>query len=333
MMIKVSVIIPVYNCSVYLSQCIDSVLGQSLTDIEVICINDGSQDGSGDILASYAERDARMIILNQSNRGAAASRNRGIMQATGQYVFFLDADDWLPEDVLEELYVSASQQGLKACGGSLHRYKDGREYVDDQRTHEGYVFRTKGVMNYRDYQFELGFQRFLYHREMLWKNNITFPAYRNYEDPVFMVKALYCAEEFGFTDTCVYMYRDTCNSSSKVVSLETITDMIRGMQDVLTFADYNNLQLLYNNTFCRLNSGARCEIEKTLNTGDPERKLYDLLLEINAGIRWDWLPADTDRILFPLAMVYSEYRKYERIRNSIVFKVIQRLSQMINTKE
>ena len=93
-MAKVSVIIPVYNVEPYLKQCMDSVVGQTLKDIEIICVDDGSTDGSLDILKEYATEDSRIQIIEQKNAGAGAARNNGMRHATGKYLSFLDSDDF-----------------------------------------------------------------------------------------------------------------------------------------------------------------------------------------------------------------------------------------------
>ena len=101
---KVSVIIPVYNTEKYLRECLDSVVNQTLKDIEIICINDGSTDGSLDILNEYAQNDNRFIIINQENKGAGAARNKGLDVAKGEYLYFLDSDDYICNIALYTLY-------------------------------------------------------------------------------------------------------------------------------------------------------------------------------------------------------------------------------------
>ena len=98
---KVSVIIPVYNTQPWLRECLDSVLCQTLGDFEVICVDDGSTDQSGSILQDYAAKDSRFHILSQSNKGQSAARNAGLKVARGEYVYFLDSDDYIEPDLLE----------------------------------------------------------------------------------------------------------------------------------------------------------------------------------------------------------------------------------------
>jgi glycosyltransferase involved in cell wall biosynthesis len=92
---KVSVIIPVYNVEAYLRECLDSILAQDLSDIEIICVNDGSIDNSLSILQHYASQDERIIIISQENSGAASARNNGLKKARGEYIFIPDSDDYL----------------------------------------------------------------------------------------------------------------------------------------------------------------------------------------------------------------------------------------------
>lgn len=106
---KVSVILPVYNVEKYLHQCLDSIQQQTLTDIEIICVDDGSTDGSPAILDEYAQQDARFIILHQENKGAGAARNSGLEVARGEYLLFLDADDFFEHKMLELSYKKACQ--------------------------------------------------------------------------------------------------------------------------------------------------------------------------------------------------------------------------------
>lgn len=107
---KVSVIVPVYNTEQYLMQCLDSILSQTLKDIEVICVNDSSSDNSLEILNKYANKDNRIIVINQLNQGACIARNNGLKAATGEYVGFVDSDDWIDKNFYELLYNSAKEK-------------------------------------------------------------------------------------------------------------------------------------------------------------------------------------------------------------------------------
>ena len=110
---KVSVIIPVYNTEKYLRRCLDSVVNQTLRDIEIICVDDGSTDSSPDILREYEKKDSRIKILTQPNINAGAARNNGLARAAGEYLSFLDADDFFEPNMLEAAWSKAKEQGAE----------------------------------------------------------------------------------------------------------------------------------------------------------------------------------------------------------------------------
>ena len=99
----ISVIIPVYNVELYIKQCLDSVINQTYTDLQIIIIDDGSTDGSKAICEEYANRDSRMVFISQENAGVSSARNKGIEQATGEWISFVDADDWLELNAYEKI--------------------------------------------------------------------------------------------------------------------------------------------------------------------------------------------------------------------------------------
>lgn len=123
-MTKVSVIIPVYNVEKYLRKCLDSILGQTLREIEVICVDDGSSDSSPAILAEYAAKDPRLKVLTQANSGAAAARNVGLAAAKGEYLYFCDPDDWAKPQMLEKLSNLADQGQCDVVVASVFFYSE-----------------------------------------------------------------------------------------------------------------------------------------------------------------------------------------------------------------
>jgi len=110
---KVSIVIPVYNTEKYIRQCLDSVVNQILKDIEIICVIDGSQDGSSDICRAYAANDSRIRVIDHvKNRGGLAARKTGVDAAKGEYIMFLDSDDWLEVDACSRLYDYIKSYGV-----------------------------------------------------------------------------------------------------------------------------------------------------------------------------------------------------------------------------
>ncbi|MBR6126526.1 glycosyltransferase family 2 protein, partial [bacterium] len=128
-MAKVSIIIPVYNVEEYLEQCLESVKNQTYTDLEVLCINDGSTDNSLEILNRYAHEDSRFMVFSQENLGVSAARNKGIDLSTGEYILFLDPDDWWSEDIVEKAVNKIEAENSEVVIFCSYYYKRGNELV------------------------------------------------------------------------------------------------------------------------------------------------------------------------------------------------------------
>ncbi|MBR4697266.1 MAG: glycosyltransferase [Candidatus Methanomethylophilaceae archaeon] len=248
---KVSVIVPVYNKAGYISTCMESILGQTLEGVEVVCINDGSTDDSLSILRSYSADNKDVAVIDQRNMGVAYSRNVGIKESHGEFLAFMDPDDYYPsKDVLEKLYTKAKQNGVKICGGAQNKLRDGKVVADYNSLNSGYLFDKEGIVEYSDYQFDFGFQRFIYDREMIVSNGIDFPMYVRFQDPPFFVKAMTTASRFYAVKDFTYCYREAYKEVGW--NLVKKTDMLRGLRDNLTFAQEKGLDVLADRTLERL---------------------------------------------------------------------------------
>lgn len=129
---KVSVIIPVYNNVKYLERCLKSVFSQNMEQMEVICIDDGSTDESILILSDYANRYGNLRLFHQENKGAGSARNLGIAKASGEFIAFLDADDFYYDNMaLRKLYYTAKESGALICGGSVCSFRNGILTLDN----------------------------------------------------------------------------------------------------------------------------------------------------------------------------------------------------------
>lgn len=209
-MIKVSVIIPIYNMERYLSSGLDSVLSQTLQEIEIVCVDDGSVDRTPEILKQYSSQDSRIRILTQENQGVGTARNNGLKAASGKYVAFLDPDDYYPDtNVLRELYEAAEKNCVLICGGSLVEDHDDGKWFRQRfvGNYTNYTFKNNGYISYRDYQYDYGFYRFIYDRKFLIQNQIFFPPYIRFQDPPFFVHAMIQANGFYALKRVTYCYR------------------------------------------------------------------------------------------------------------------------------
>ncbi len=206
---KVSVIVPVYNQAPYLAECLDTVLAQTLRDIEVVCVDDGSTDGSGRMLDEYAARDGRVKVIHQRNAGVGSARNAGMAAATGEYIAFMDPDDLYPDErVLEDVYSAAVANGAKICGGSFMEFlPNGAERTRYEGLMAGMSFEKDGFIDYGDWQFDYGYVRFLYARKVLMEGGVFFPRYVRYQDPPFFVRAMAAAKTFYALKRVTYRCR------------------------------------------------------------------------------------------------------------------------------
>ncbi|MBR1622952.1 MAG: glycosyltransferase, partial [Pseudobutyrivibrio sp.] len=238
---KISIIIPIYNMEKYLHKCLDSVLSQTIGSKEIICIDDGSTDGSLNIIIDYAKKYPEIIIIRQTRRGSGSARNAGLKRATGNYIAFMDADDYYASaDVLDYLYNGVIENDTKAAGGRMIALMEGRLIKSGMKCIDRTNFTNDGIISYTDYQQFYGYQAFIYNRKMLIDNNIEFPDYNRMQDPIFMIEALQLAEKIWVTNKEIYIYRQTDKLidyySSKVIN--GIADVLL---DILQFSKKNNL--------------------------------------------------------------------------------------------
>lgn len=294
-MIKVSVIVPIYNMEPYLKQCLDSLVQQTMEEKEIICINDGSTDHSREILIRYSNRFKCIRVIDRDNHGVGASRNHGIDIANGEFVAFVDPDDWYPEeDILDTLYRNAKDERVLICGGSFSSYYKGNiKTVYDT----GYTFTEDKKLKYREYQWDYGYHRFIYQTEMLRTNHIYFPDYRRYQDPPFFVKAMLTAGEFYGIQKITYRYR--IGHQTIDWTMEKTRDLLKGLIDNLMVSREHNLSQLHYNTVKRLSKDFVSPISKHLL--NHEKEVIDLMLRVRECIAEDLLQKENsyDRESYP----------------------------------
>ena len=221
--VKVSVILPVYNQEKFLANAINSLQKQTLKDIEFICVNDGSQDQSLSILQKFAQKDSRVKILSQKNQGAGCARNNGLKIAKGEFVAFLDPDDWFEPDALEKLYKKAKKQN---CDMVVFNFKKTDEFGNLLGKHN-LKDRLRGVCNlneqanfhWRDIKsrvlgglFPAAWNKF-YSNEFLKKNKLHFSKCSVGEDNVFVFGSTLKAKSIGYSDEYLYNYLIHKNSA------------------------------------------------------------------------------------------------------------------------
>lgn len=244
--IAISIIVPVFNMEAHISECLKSICRQTLKNIEIVCIDDGSTDSSLQMLHNAAKTDDRIVVLTQPNQGVGKVRNRGIDAAQGEFISFMDPDDkYATDEILEQLYNKAIEYGVQVCGGELAEFKSDSDPIHPIKLPEKYglhYYEKEGIIEYKDYQFDYGFQRYIYKTRFLKENDIYFPPYVRFQDPPFMVKALIKAVKFYGLKKLMYAYRV---SHKQVGWNEKKTeDAFQGLKDVWDMACKYNLPKL-----------------------------------------------------------------------------------------
>lgn len=307
-MVKISIIMPVYNCEAYLQESLDSVLHQTIYEWELLCVDDGSTDSSLEILGEYQSRDSRIHVFTQSNQGAGVARNLGIQHAEGEYIAFLDADDYyLDTDALEKMYEACNKYKVDACGSTIKLLRNGILAEDHNFQSVQQVAKDKNVLDYRDFQFDYGYCGFIFKTDVLKINGIVFPMYRRFQDPPFLVKAMLKIGRFCFLDKLLYCYR-TPNVSVRFNSVKA-RDLLRGLLDNLEFATSNNLDILFERTLKRLEVEYSNIICHNLSTDSTE--VLELLLKANQLVRK--VTQKEDYMVAPLQKILESVSKAEKL--------------------
>lgn len=246
MSVQVSLIIPVYNVADYLDQCLHSVEEQEYKNLQVIIVNDGSTDCSQDICEGYVKKNPESwILVNQKNGGLSAARNTGLSYATGDYIAFLDSDDWIDSDFISTLVESAEkagadivESGIRWCYSDMQRIDATEEScIYDMREALGhYLLQTKPIHSavwcklYKKNIFE----------------NLNFAVGKLHEDGYFTYQAMYKCEKYAVIKYTGYNYRQNREGSimTSVVKPKNITDVMEMMEERILFFKERNENVL-----------------------------------------------------------------------------------------
>ena len=256
--VKISVIIPVYNIGKFLSKCLDSCIRQTLYDVEFICINDGSTDNSGEILKSYAKIDPRFRIIEQENQGVSAARNVGIDKAAGEWIMFLDSDDFLEPKACERIWIESREEPTDIIifgANSFPAYPQAGPWYQ-------YVLRTPTC---RFYSFEArvlfstpGATPFIWHQafstEFLRRSGVKFHTeFQLGEDQTFQMELFPKGKNFSFIEDRLYNYRwyreNSLMDRSKKHPDERMEQHLHMISSISEYWDKNHLLDKYGRDF------------------------------------------------------------------------------------
>ena len=206
---KFSIVVPVYNVEQYLGQCLESLQAQNYGDYEVICVNDGSSDGSKEILSAWEPRMQKMRVIDRENGGLSAARNTGLEAATGDYVVFVDSDDWVEPTMLSTLAESIGDEDI-ACFACQRTDNEATDSLPKEQT-SGWEYYNHHALEHREIPFVCVWQR-CYRRQFLLDNSLWFREGILHEDNEFTPRACLKAESIKVIPDVLYNYRVRPNS-------------------------------------------------------------------------------------------------------------------------
>ena len=274
-MAEVSIIVPVYQVEKYIRQCIDSILAQTFTDFELILVDDGSKDKSGQICDEYARMDKRVKVIHKENGGAADTRNRGMDQAVGNYVMFVDSDDYIAPTMLECLYRNMLNENadIAACN-YLYFYENDRQ-KDFATNVKSEVLTGAEIFYYRKNERNYGFWTVVWNKLMKRQTvgKVRFRSGKYYEDEFWANEIYQMDIKIVTIQECLYYYRQHENSTMRQKKIARSLDLIEAYQERIyiylkeqKYAEQAYKVLVYSLEYL--------EESKRLITNEDERKKY-----------------------------------------------------------
>ena len=227
--LKISIIIPVYNVEKYLHQCLNSVINQTYKNLEIICINDGSKDNSSIILNEYLQKDNRIVIVNQKNSGVSSARNKGIRLSTGDFISFIDSDDYLDLNVYEKCVQRIIRDNSDII---IFEKKKRKKFFDYLSINDSFsMIEGKQIVTY----FALWNK--IFKRKLINENNLFFKEDIDYgEDDLFRIMSFSLAKRISVLTGVSYHYRIRKDSVSHSIEKETmITEHIKRIKYLIAF--------------------------------------------------------------------------------------------------
>ena len=219
---KISVIVPVYNVEKYLKKCLDTIISQTFSDIEIICVNDGATDNSRKILEEYKNKDYRIVIVDKKNGGLSSARNAGMKVARGEFISFIDSDDWIDETMLEKLYNSMTTLKTDITICAVHQFDEIKQAVDDSceyftlghfdESFDNKVFSYKDTKSFLTNVCVMAWNK-LYRKSFLDECKAEFPDGLIFEDGPFFFSIFFKTQRVSIVRDFLYYYRINRNGS------------------------------------------------------------------------------------------------------------------------
>ena len=323
-MSKVSVIIPVYNVEKYLSETLECLVNQTLSDIEIICVDDGSTDDSMSILQEYAERDSRVKYLQQQNQYAGIARNNGLKIATGDYVIFLDSDDIFDKTMLEKLVSQAQKtdadvtvcrcqwlmmadMSLKECPFSMQR-----EYLPEKEVFSSSEIAKDILRTFVGWPWDK-----LYKREFIIKHGLEFQGLRHSNDTYFVLMSLMLADRISIVKDILVAYRvhNTSLANTRVKAPEcfylALKELKRGLDKFHIYEKFEQAYINYCLDFSLWHT-------RSVKNKSAKKIMIDYFTELLRDLDF----SKYDKSYFYDSKQYKKARKYCYLRKLFSIKTI-----------
>lgn len=242
----VSIIIPMYNVAAYLNKCISSIFEQdiAITDLEIIMIDDESPDNSLEVATKLAKKHSNIKIISQKNKGLGGARNTGITNATGEYILFLDADDWFIPNTIKKIITKAKQNNLDILEYGFNQVNNNGKIVNSLAICNDNIF--DGVNYYNNIKYAGSACNKLYSRSFLMENNLVFLEKIYGEDFEFNTRAYFFANKVMATDIICSEFLQSDNSitrnKSKSMKTKYLNDYIKILDNIKSFYLKNNIE-------------------------------------------------------------------------------------------
>lgn len=326
----ISVIVPVYNVEKYLSTCLDSILNQTFSNIEIICVNDGSTDRSRKILEYYQYKDCRIKIVDKVNGGLSSARNAGMRVAQGEFFSFIDSDDWVENTMLEKLYnnITSLNTDIAICG--VHQYDETRQCIDDSNLYYTLGFFNETFDN-RDFSYKdvkpflmdvcvMAWNK-LYRRSLIEKCNAWFPDGLIFEDGPFFFTIFFQTERVSIVRDFLYFYRVNRKNSiihkagKKFLNIIDVAEIM--YSKIKDLPDYDDIRYVFFmkkvediiSRFDNLKPQYRLAYAKKLKNESSlvNEELFPPSL-VHGRFRWNYYFLES---LKTGSVLYYDYRKYK----------------------
>ena len=312
----VSIIVPVYNTEKYLAKCIDSILAQTFNDFECLLIENGSADNSDSLCDEYAEKDSRIKVVHQEGKGVSFARNTGLDMASGQWIVFVDSDDWIEPDLLEVALNTAQEHPADII--QWNYISEGGKQIKKSRQLQAGAFTVSSDKELPGW-FAMIWSR-MYSKALIDENNIRFDTDLFFgEDGLFSVQTLATAKTIWNLDKKLYHYVNRITSAINTMEITAVNNKILAAEKIEEYLKQHGKEKLFNKAILQKKRGARDSLLFDLPTPDIKR-WRETFPEINSfivGFR------DKKLVLYLSLFIHFDFlgllliNMYKKVRNNL----------------